>query len=32
MNPEVALAFGDRLRVRVCGLLVVQDQILLVNN
>lgn len=32
MNPEVALAFGDRLRVRVCGLLVVQDQILLVNH
>lgn len=32
MNSEVARAFGGRLRVRVCGLLVVHDQILLVNH
>lgn len=32
MNSEVARAFGSRLRVRVCGLLVEHNQILLVNH
>jgi 8-oxo-dGTP diphosphatase len=32
MNSEVARIFGDRVRVRVCGLMVEQDQILLINH